>query len=124
MPLLVDFDHEVAQKIFSGETRNHLLVFLSHGADAYADQKEVASTLAKDYKGKVPFVSINTDEGDKRILEFLDMEEDEVHSLWLIRLEEDMARYKLRTEALGWTTASSSSRGGGSLLIRSMECST
>ncbi len=53
LPLLVDFNHETAQKIFSGEIKNHLLLFLSPKSDEYASQKETATTIAKDYKGKV-----------------------------------------------------------------------
>ncbi len=95
LPLLVDFNHDTAQKIFSGEIKNHLLLFLSHKADEYASQKEMATGSAKDYKGKVLFVSIDTDEEDhKRILEFFGMKEDELPGMRLIKLEEDMAKYK------------------------------
>ncbi len=95
LPLLVDFNHETAQKIFSGEIKTHLLLFLSYKADEYKDQSEVAKTLAKEYKGKVLFVSIDTDEEDhKRILEFFGMKEEELPGMRLIRLEEDMAKYK------------------------------
>ena len=36
LPLVVDFNHETAQKIFSGEIKSHLLMFLSKGSDDYA----------------------------------------------------------------------------------------
>ena len=35
LPLIVDFNHETAQKIFSGEQKNHLLIFVS-----YKEQKD------------------------------------------------------------------------------------
>ena len=95
LPLLVDFNHETAQKIFSGEIKNHILFFLSYKADEYKTQAELAREIAKDYKGKMLFVSINTDEEDhKRILEFFGMKEDEVPGMRLIKLAEDMAKYK------------------------------
>ncbi len=95
LPLLVDFNHETAQKIFSGEIKSHLLLFLSYKSDDYKGQAEWATELAKEYKGKMLFVSIDTDEEDhKRILEFFGMKEEELPGMRLIKLEEDMAKYK------------------------------
>ena len=35
LPLVVDFNHETAQKIFSGEVKSHFLLFSSAKADDY-----------------------------------------------------------------------------------------
>merc|ERR1712183_765448 len=95
LPLVVDFNHETAQKIFSGEIKSHLLMFLSKGSDDYADQHAIATKIAKDYKGQLLFVSIDTDEEDhKRILEFFGMKEDELPGMRIIKLAEDMNKYK------------------------------
>merc|ERR1712170_326957 len=95
LPLVVDFNHETAQKIFSGEIKSHLLMFLSKGSDDYADQHAIATKIAKDYKGQLLFVSIDTDEEDhKRILEFFGVKEDELPGMRIIKLAEDMAKYK------------------------------
>jgi len=95
LPLVVDFNHETAQKIFSGEVKSHLLLFLSATGEGYADQVEMVRGIAKEHKGQMLFVTINTDEDDhKRILEFFGMKEDELPSFRAIRLAEDMAKYK------------------------------
>jgi protein disulfide-isomerase A1 len=95
LPLVVDFNHETASKIFSGDIKSHLLIFLSKEAGHYDSYLDIARAVAKDYKGKLLFVTINTDEEDHgRILEFFGMSKEEVPGLRIIKLEEDMAKYK------------------------------
>merc|ERR1712198_198728 len=95
MPLVVDFNHETASKIFGGEIKSHMLIYLSKEAGHYDSYTEVARNVAKKYKGQVLFVTINTDEEDhSRIMEFFGMKKDEVPGLRIIKLEEDMAKYK------------------------------
>uniref|UniRef100_A0A8D8R7W4 Protein disulfide-isomerase n=2 Tax=Cacopsylla melanoneura TaxID=428564 RepID=A0A8D8R7W4_9HEMI len=95
LPLVVEFNHETAQKIFGGEIKSHLLVFFSKAAGHYESHFEPVQTVAKDFREKVLFVTINTDEEDhQKILEFFGMNKEEVPSMRLIKLEEDMAKYK------------------------------
>merc|ERR1712198_341435 len=63
LPLVVDFSQDTAQKIFSGDIKSHLLLFMS-AAD---------------------------EEDHKRIMEFFGMEESELPSMRIIKLEEDMS---------------------------------
>lgn len=101
LPLVIEFNHDTAQKIFSGEVKNHLLLFVSQKSEDFPAQKEVAAKIAADYKNKVLFVTVDADEEDhKRILEFFGMKEDEVPGMRLIRLEEDMAKYRPESAAL------------------------
>ena len=58
LPLVVEFNHETAQKIFSGEIKSHLLMFVSKKSDEFKAQHETAQTIAKDYKGQLLFVTI------------------------------------------------------------------
>ena len=58
LPLVVEFNHETAQKIFSGEIKSHLLMFVSKKSDEYKAQHETAQTIAKEYKGQLLFVTI------------------------------------------------------------------
>jgi len=95
LPLVIEFNHDSAQKIFGGEIKSHLLMFLSKEAGHLDKYTEVARSVAKNYRDQVLFVSINADEEDhQRILEFFGMKKEEVPSMRLIRLEEDMAKYK------------------------------
>merc|ERR1712179_627201 len=43
LPLVIDFNHETAQKIFSGEIKSHLLVFSSAKAESHADTLSLCS---------------------------------------------------------------------------------
>jgi len=101
LPLVIDFNHETAQKIFSGEVKAHLLTFLSAKAEGHEDKVEMLKTIAKEHKGKMLFVTINTDEEDhKRILEFFGIKEAELPTFRAIRLAEDMAKYKPDNDAI------------------------
>merc|ERR1712121_91054 len=95
LPLVIEFNQDTAQKIFSGEIKSHLLLFVSAKADAYAGQVEVARAVAAENKGELLFVTINTDEEDhKRIMEFFGLEDSELPSMRIIKLEEDMSKFK------------------------------
>jgi protein disulfide-isomerase A1 len=95
MPLIVEFNHESAQKIFGGDIKSHLLMFVSKEAGHLEKYLDGAKEIAKKFRNEVLFVTINADEEDhKRILDFFGMEKEEVPSMRLIRLEEDMAKYK------------------------------
>merc|ERR1712020_580140 len=57
LPLVIDFNHETAQKIFSGEVKSHFLMFSSAKADDHADKLEKMRAMAKSSKGKMQFVT-------------------------------------------------------------------
>ena len=79
LPLVVDFNHETASKIFGGDIKSHLLIFLSKSSGHYDNYLSTARNVAKGFKGQLLFVTINTDEDDHaRILEFFGMQKDEV----------------------------------------------
>lgn len=95
MPLVVEFNHDSAQRIFGGEIKSHLLMFLSKEAGHIEKYVDPAKGIAKKYHEQVLFVSINADEEDhQRILEFFGMKKEEVPSMRIIKLEEDMAKFK------------------------------
>merc|ERR1712117_104285 len=100
LPLVIDFNHETAQKIFSGEVKSHFLMFSSAKADDHAEKLEKLRGFAKTNKGKMLFVTINTDEEDhKRILEFFGITEAELPTYRAIKLGEDMSKFKPEDDA-------------------------
>lgn len=101
LPLIVDFNHDSAQKIFGGSIKNHLLLFLSKNAGHVEKYVDAIKDLAKKFRNDLLFVNINSDEEDhQRILEFFGMKKDEIPSMRIIRLEEDMAKYKPTTNEM------------------------
>lgn len=95
LPLVVEFNHDSAQRIFGGEIKSHLLMFLSKEAGHIEKYVVPAKEISKKFREKILFVSINADEEDhQRILEFFGMKKEEVPSMRIIKLEEDMAKFK------------------------------
>nr|AXY94695.1 disulfide-isomerase [Habrobracon hebetor] len=95
LPLVVDFNQETAQKIFGGDIKSHLLLFLSKEAGHFDKYLEGIQEPAKKFRGQVLFVTINADENDhERILEFFGMKKEDVPAMRIIKLEQDMAKFK------------------------------
>ncbi|CAG0880722.1 unnamed protein product [Darwinula stevensoni] len=96
LPLVVEFNHESAQKIFGGEIKSHLLLFLSKkDKDKYEKSLGNAKSVAKNFREKVLFVVIDTDEEDhQRIMEFFGMSVDDLPGLRIIKLEDEMTKYR------------------------------
>lgn len=101
LPLIVEFNHETAQKIFGGEIKSHLLLFLSKSDESFEKISEAARSVAKPFKDQILFVTIDAEEEDhQRILEFFGIKKEEIPVARLIKLEEDMAKYKPPTNEL------------------------
>lgn len=101
IPLIVEFNHESASKIFGGEIKSHLLLFVSKEAGHIEEKVEPLKELAKKYREDILFVTISSDEEDHaRIFEFFGLNKAEVPTVRLIKLEEDMAKYKPESDDL------------------------
>lgn len=93
LPLVIEFTSESAQKIFGGEVKNHILLFLKK--DEAEDTLKGFAEAAKDFKGKILFIYLDTaNEENGRIMEFFGLKESEVPAVRLITLADDMTKYR------------------------------
>jgi len=98
LPLVIQFTQQSAQKIFGGEVKNHLLLFVSSTSDDFQAKLDEYRAAAGDFKGKVLFIYIDTDDEDNlRILEFFGLKAEECPTVRFISLGEDMTKFKPET---------------------------
>lgn len=94
LPLVTEFTQEAAGKIFGGDVKNHLLLFISKKADDFKEKLDTFKEVAPDFKGKVLFIYINLDEEDNlRILEFFGLKVADCPTYRYIHLGEDMQKF-------------------------------
>lgn len=53
LPLVVEFNHDTAQKIFGGDIKSHLLLFLSQAEGHYDNILENAKSVAGPFRDQV-----------------------------------------------------------------------
>uniref|UniRef100_A0A8W8ICK7 protein disulfide-isomerase n=1 Tax=Magallana gigas TaxID=29159 RepID=A0A8W8ICK7_MAGGI len=101
LPMVVEFTQESAQKIFGGEVKNHILLFVKKTDKDFDTKLSDFKEAAKDFKGEVLFIYLDTsDEDNARILEFFGLKAEECPAVRLITLGEDMTKYKPDTNDL------------------------
>ncbi|CAF1008000.1 unnamed protein product [Didymodactylos carnosus] len=95
LPMVVEFNAESAQKIFGGDIKDHILLFSGKKTDVYEQLQEEFKQAAKVYRGKVLFVSIDTDdEENERVLEFFGLKQANLPAMRLITLKDEMTKFK------------------------------
>jgi len=95
VPLVIEFNHDSAQKIFRGLVKSHLLIFVSYKSEEYESVVKIAKTLAEHYRNKIMFVTVDIDEDDhRRIIEFLGLKGEKFPTMRIIQMKDDVDKYK------------------------------
>lgn len=101
LPLVIEFTEQTAPKIFGGEIKTHILLFLPKSVPDYDSKLSNFKTAAERFKGKILFIFIDSDHADnQRILEFFGLKKEECPAVRLITLEEEMTKYKPESDEL------------------------
>uniref|UniRef100_A0A8W4FA53 protein disulfide-isomerase n=1 Tax=Sus scrofa TaxID=9823 RepID=A0A8W4FA53_PIG len=109
LPLVIEFTEQTAPKVFGGEVKTHILLFLPKSASDHASKLSSFREAAEGFKGKILFIFIDSDHSDnQRILEFFGLKREECPAVRLITLEEEMTKYKPESAEL---TAEHTPRG-------------
>ncbi|XP_030061020.1 protein disulfide-isomerase [Microcaecilia unicolor] len=101
LPLVIEFTEQTAPKIFGGEIKTHILLFLPKSTPDYQDKLDNFKNAAGSFKGKILFIFIDSEHTDnQRILEFFGLKKEECPSVRLITLEEEMTKFKPESDDL------------------------
>ena len=106
MPLVMEFTDESAPKIFGGDIKVHLLMFIKKSASDFEDTLKAFSEAAKDFKGKMLFVYIDVDvEDNSRVSEFFGLAKEDTPTVRIINMtDQDMTKFKPDFEELKFET--------------------
>ena len=67
----------------------------SYKSDGFAATKETAGKIAKDYKGQLLFVTVDTDEDDhRRVIEYLGLKGERFPNMRIVQMKDDIEKYR------------------------------
>uniref|UniRef100_A0A915HJH9 Protein disulfide-isomerase n=1 Tax=Romanomermis culicivorax TaxID=13658 RepID=A0A915HJH9_ROMCU len=95
LPLVNDFSQETAGKLFSGEIKSHVLMFAGKKMEDYEKLRENFKKAAEKFRGKLLYIVIDSDiEDNLRIMEYFGLKKEDVPSIRIIALTDDMIKYR------------------------------
>ncbi|MGH0149866.1 UNVERIFIED_CONTAM: hypothetical protein FKN15_025213 [Acipenser sinensis] len=101
LPLVIEFTEQTAPKIFGGEIKSHILMFLPKSSSDFQDKLDQFKKASENFKGKILFIFIDSEsEDNQRILEFFGLKKEECPAVRLITLEDEMTKYKPENEEI------------------------
>jgi len=100
LPLVVEFSQETAQKVFTGEIKKHVLMFISKKDDSFKAKNDEFAKSAAQFRNEFIFIMVNTDEEENsRVTEFFGLKKDNVPAIRLVVLDDDFSKYKPQEES-------------------------
>ncbi|KAK2919466.1 hypothetical protein Q8A73_003837 [Channa argus] len=101
LPLVIEFTEQTAPKIFGGEIKSHILMFLPKASEDFQAKMDQFKKAAEGFKGRILFIFIDSDvEDNQRILEFFGLKKEECPAIRLITLEDEMTKYKPESDSI------------------------